>query len=112
MSTWPQLNASTGPAEVAARTLRDGARPPLSHQDTLFVDLFARVCMMLQQVYQTSNDVVVLLGEALLGLEAAAACLFAPGDRVLNLVSGSYGAWFAAYIRLAGGEFVELRAPY
>ncbi len=32
--------------------------------------------------------------------------------RLLNLVSGSYGAWFAPYIRRAGGEVVELRVPY
>jgi pyridoxamine--pyruvate transaminase len=54
----------------------------------------------------------MLQGEAVLALEAAAASLVAPGDRVLNLVSGSYGAWYAGYIRRAGGEVVELRVPY
>ncbi len=112
MTDWPALNASTGPADITARTLREGARPPLSHQDPQFIDIFAHTCMLLQRVYQTSYDVVIMQGEALLGLEAAATCLIAPGDRVLNLVSGVYGAWFAAYIHRAGGDVVEVRVPY
>ncbi len=109
---WPALNVSTGPGEVGDWTLRAAARPPLSHHDPAFVELFARTAELLRRVYRTEYDVVMLQGEAVLALEAAAASLVAPGDRVLNLVSGSYGAWYAGYIRRAGGEVVELRVPY
>ncbi len=109
---WPTLNISTGQGEVGDWTLRAVARPPLSHHDPAFVEIFARTLGLLQRVYQTEYDVVTLQGEAVLGLEAAAASLVAPGDRVLNLVSGPYGAWYAGYIRRAGGEVVELRVPY
>jgi pyridoxamine---pyruvate transaminase len=34
---------------------------------------------------------VILPGEAVVGIEAAAASLIGPGDVVLNLVSGVYG---------------------
>lgn len=109
---WPALNVSTGPGEVGDWTLCAAARPPLSHHDPAFVELFARTAELLRRVYRTEYDVVMLQGEAVLALEAAAASLVAPGDRVLNLVSGSYGAWYAGYIRRAGGEVVELRVPY
>lgn len=109
---WPILNAAAGPAEATERTLREGARPLLSHHDPAFVEFFTRTSRLLQRVYGTQYDVVMLQGEALLGLEAAAACLVAPGDRVLNLVSGPYGAGYAAFIRRYGGEVVELAVPY
>jgi pyridoxamine---pyruvate transaminase len=51
-------------------------------------------------------------GEALLGLEAAAASLIRPGDKVLNLVSGVFGKWFQDFIERFGGETIELRVPY
>ncbi|MBA2247629.1 MAG: alanine--glyoxylate aminotransferase family protein, partial [Chloroflexia bacterium] len=50
--------------------------------------------------------------EAILGLEAAAASLIEPGDKVLNLVSGVFGKWFEDFIRRYGGEVIELSVPY
>ena len=84
----PILTLAGGPVQVAERTLRDQSRPVLYHYDPAFVALFDRTCRLLQQVFQTRYDVVIMQGEALLGLEAAAASLISPGDQVLNLVSG------------------------
>ena len=50
--------------------------------------------------------------EAILGLEAAVASLIAPGDKVLNLVSGVFGKGMEDYIRAYGGDPVELAVPY
>lgn len=103
---------TTGPVEMTARTTGAMARPILHHHDPLFLALFERTCAMLQRVFTTEHDVVILQGEAMLGLEAAAASLIAPGDRVLNLVSGIYGKGYETFIRRAGGEAVELAVPY
>jgi pyridoxamine--pyruvate transaminase len=45
-------------------------------------------------------------------MEAAAASLFAPGDTVLNLVSGIFGKWFEQFIARAGARTIELAVPY
>ena len=111
MPTWPHLNLTAGPAAVSARTLRDAARPILYHYDPAFIELFAHTSSLLQQVYRTRYDVVIMPGEAVLGLEAAAASLIAPGDKVLTLVSGVFGAWFGGLVRQYGGEPVELAVP-
>ncbi|MCC6314840.1 MAG: alanine--glyoxylate aminotransferase family protein [Thermomicrobiales bacterium] len=108
----PRLNMAAGPVQVMPRTLRDQARPILYHYDPAFIDLFARVSDQLQQVFRTRYDVVIMQGEAILGLEAAAASLISPGDKVLNLVSGVFGKWFEDFIRKYGGETVELAVPY
>ena len=112
MRSWPEMTLAGGPVQVTERTLRDQSRPVLYHYDPAFIELYARTCTMLQQVYRTEYDVVIMQGEAILGLEAAAACLLTPGDKVLNLVSGVFGKWFELFIQKYGGETIELAVPY
>ena len=112
MTIWPTLNLAAGPVEVAERTLRDMARPVLHFEDPVFVEIYDHTCTMLQELFQTKNDVVIMHGEAMLAIEAAAASLISPGDKVLNLVSGVFGKWFEDFIGRFGGETVELAVPY
>ena len=109
---WPRLNLAAGPVQVMDQTLRDAARPVLYHYDPAFIELFARASEVLKQVFRTDYDVVIMQGEAILGLEAAAAGLLSPGDKVLNLVSGVFGKWFEDFIHKYGGETIELAVPY
>ena len=109
---WPRLNLAAGPVEVMPRTLRDQGRPILYHYDPAFIELFGRTSGLLQQVFRTEYDAVIMQGEAILGLEAAAASLISPGDKVLNLVSGVFGKWFQDFIEKYGGETIELAVPY
>src|SRR5215210_4766927 len=111
-TTWPRLNLAAGPVQVTDQTLRDAARPILYHYDPAFIELFARTSGLLQEVFRTKYDVVIMQGEAILGLEAAAAGLLSPGDKVLNLVSGVFGKWFEDFIHKYGGETIELAVPY
>lgn len=112
MTQWPMLNLSAGPVEVAPRTLREMARPVLHFYDPAFVELYDRTCRMLGETFKTKHDVVVMHAEAILGLEAAAASLISPGDKVLNLVSGVFGKWYELFIQRYGGEVVELAVAY
>lgn len=112
MTSWPRINAAAGPVEVSPRTLRAMSRPVLYHYDPAFLELFARTEGLLRRVFRTEHDVVILQGEALLGIEAAAASLIRPGDKVLNLVSGVFGKWFQDFIDRFGGETIELAVPY
>jgi len=112
MTKWPRMNLAAGPVEVNERTLRDMAKPVLYHYDPAFKEFFAHTCDLLQQVFRTKYDVVIMQGEAILGLEAAAASLIRPGDKVLNLVSGVFGKWFQDFIERFGGETIEIAVPY
>lgn len=112
MTAWPKMTLAGGPVQVTDRTLREQSRPVLYHYDPAFIELFARTCDLLQKVYRTRYDVVIMQGEAILALEAAAACLLSPGDKVLNLVSGVFGKWFELFIDNYGGETIELAVPY
>jgi pyridoxamine---pyruvate transaminase len=109
---WPQMTLASGPVDVPSHTLRSIQRPMVYHYDPVFIEEFRRVEGLLKQVFQTSHDVVIMQGEAVLALEAAAASVIRPGTVVLNLVSGVFGNGYAGWIERHGGEVVEVRVPY
>jgi pyridoxamine--pyruvate transaminase len=55
---------------------------------------------------------VILHGEAVLGLEAAAASLIRRDDVVLNLVSGVFGKGYGWWARRHAAEVIEIEVPY
>lgn len=109
---WPRMTLASGPVDVPQETLRSIQRPIVYHYDPVFLEEFRRVESLLRRVFQTEHDVVIMQGEAVLALEAAAASLIRPGDTVLNLVSGVFGAGYSGWIERYGGTVVELRVPY
>ena len=61
---------------------------------------------------RTDTAPVIMQGEAILGIEAAAGALISKNDVVLNLVSGVYGKGFAIWAARYGKEVIELAVPY
>jgi aspartate aminotransferase-like enzyme len=60
----------------------------------------------------TRQDVLVLQGEAVLPLEAAARGLGRDGLRALNIVTSEYGANFGDWLRQAGSDVTEVAIPF
>jgi pyridoxamine--pyruvate transaminase len=112
MTHWPRLTLASGPVDVPHETLRAMQQPVVYHYDPIFIEAFQRTTDLMQKVFGTSHDVVILQAEAIAGIEAAAASTIEPGTRVLNLVSGVFGKFFEDYIRRYGGEPIELAVPY
>ncbi|MDD2869207.1 aminotransferase class V-fold PLP-dependent enzyme [Neomegalonema sp.] len=71
---------------------------------------YADLAESFARILNTTNDLLLIQGEAMVALEAAAASLGAPGRRALNLVTSLYGRWFGAWLRRAGVEVVDLLA--
>ena len=97
---------------ASPRVLAALGSPILFDYDPVFLERFRETERLLAEVYRTTNDVVLMQGEAVLGLEAAARGLVTPGMRCLNLVSGVYAAWFGDWLREYGAEVSEVRVPY
>src|SRR5713226_487958 len=66
----------------------------------------------LAEIFLTENDVLLMQGEAVLGLEAAARSLVRPGTPVLNLVQGVFGKGMGYWLKDFGAELHELEVPY
>jgi pyridoxamine--pyruvate transaminase len=107
-----KFTISSGPVGVDERVSLALARAPYDHEDPDFQEIFRDTTEKLKQVFRTAHDAIIMQGEAVLGLEAAAANLVEPGDKCLNLVSGVYGAGYRRYFEFYGGEVVELVVPY
>ena len=101
-----------GPAAVSERTREGLGRPILFEYDPAYLERFGRVEQRVAEVFDTRGDVVVMMGEAILGLEAAAKGLTRPGSKALNLVSGIFGKWFGDWLRDLGAEVIEIEVPW
>jgi aspartate aminotransferase-like enzyme len=101
-----------GPVEVSPGTLRALSSPVVHHYSQEFIDFFEETTGKLKKVFQTKKDLIIMQGEAVLGLEAAVANILDPGDRILVLDNGPYGAWFSIYVENHGGEVVRLKEEY
>ena len=74
--------------------------------DQQFFDFYKETCTRLQLLLKTQEDVLILDGEGILGLESACASLIEPGDRVLCLDNGIFGRGFGDFAKMYGGEVV------
>ncbi|HVC83713.1 MAG TPA: alanine--glyoxylate aminotransferase family protein [Solirubrobacteraceae bacterium] len=108
----PEFTLTAGPTMASPRVLAALGSPVIFDYDPVFLERFRDTERLLAEAYRTTNDVVLMQGEAVLGLEAAARGLVTPGMRCLNLVSGVYAAWFGDWLREYGAEVSELRVPY
>jgi pyridoxamine---pyruvate transaminase len=108
----PDFTLTAGPTMASPRVLAALGSPVIFDYDPVFLERFRETESLLAKVYRTSNDVVLMQGEAVLGLEAAARGLVTPGRRCLNLVSGVYASWFGDWLREYGAEVHEVRVPY
>jgi|SRR5579884_732531 len=108
----PDFTLSAGPVSVSPRVLAALGSPIVYHYDPVFLERFRATTEKVKQVFQTRNDVLLLQGEAILGLEAATRALVAPGTKVLNLVQGVFGKGEGYWLRDFGAELHELEVPY
>lgn len=74
--------------------------------DMQFYDFYKETCERIGDFLNTKNEVRILSGEGILGLEAACASLTEKGDRVLVIDNGIFGEGFADFVTMYGGEAV------
>lgn len=72
--------------------------------DMDFYNFYKETCSKLGDFLNTNNEVRILSGEGILGLEAACASLTEKGDRVLIIENGIFGEGFGDFVKIYGGE--------
>ena len=80
--------------------------------DIEFCDFYKNTCEKIASILNTANDVYILSGEGILGLEAACASLTEPGDKVLVIDNGIFGRGFDDFVKMYGGEVVYFSGDY
>ncbi len=108
----PSFTLTAGPTAATPRTLQALGQPIIFDYDPVFLEKFRELERKVAELMRSSDDIVLMQGEAVLGLEAAARALTRPGMKALNLVSGVYAAWFGDWLREYGADVIEVRVPY
>ncbi|MDS0475826.1 alanine--glyoxylate aminotransferase family protein [Natrinema sp. 1APR25-10V2] len=107
-----RLRMTPGPTEVPAAVRQRMAEPtPNPDVEPEFFEFYRDLTAKLESIYG-DDDIVILGGEGILGLEAAVASLVEPGDRVLCVANGLYGEGFSDFVEMAGGEAVVCDTPW
>jgi len=108
------LIMTPGPTQIHPTVLEasavNGTNPDLDYR--FFDDYKETVDRYNQLIRSERGTSLILAGEAILGLEAACASLIEPGDKVLVIANGFFGAGFSDFVKLYGGEVILLEAPW
>jgi pyridoxamine--pyruvate transaminase len=110
--TEPAFTLTAGPVAASPRVLAALGAQITYDYDPLFLERFRRTQRKVAAIFRTEGDVVLMQGEAVLGLEAAARGVVTAGSTCLNLVSGVYAKWFGDWLRALGANVIEHEVPY
>jgi len=108
----PVITLTAGPVNAYADVLRGLGRTVLYDYDPAFQLFYEKVVGKAQKAMRLSSRPVILHGEPVLGLEAAAASLITSDDVVLNLASGVYGKGFGYWAKRYSPNLLEIEVPY
>lgn len=108
----PVITLTAGPVNAYPDVLRGLGRIVLYDYDPAFQLFYEGVVDKAQKAMRLSNRPVILHGEPVLGLEAAAASLITPDDVALNLASGVYGKGFGYWAKRYSPQLLEIEVPY
>ncbi|MBP0440024.1 pyridoxamine--pyruvate transaminase [Tianweitania sediminis] len=108
----PVITLTSGPVNAYPDVLRGLSRTVLYDYDPAFQIFYEMVVEKAQKAMRLSTKPVILHGEPVLGLEAAAASLISPDDTVLNLASGVYGKGFGYWAKRYSPNLLEIETAY
>jgi aspartate aminotransferase-like enzyme len=107
------LLMTPGPTYVHEEVRNAMSRPITNPDiDPAFYELYKDTCEGFKSLMKTKNDVLILGGEGILGLEASCASLIEPGDRVLCIDNGIFGKGFGDFQKMYGAEVVYFTGDY
>ncbi len=100
-----------GPSNVHPRVRQAMSAPLVGHLDPYFLEIMDETKAMLQELFQTSNELTIPIsatGSA--GMEACLCNLIEPGDEVLVCVNGVFGGRMCDIVERCGGLLVPVNA--
>lgn len=99
-----------GPVEVSPAVLKAAAAPPMSHVDPEFIECFGEALRGFRTLVGAASSAqpFVVPGSGTLAMEAAATNLIEPGDPVVVVNMGVFGARMAEICRRRGAVVTEV----
>lgn len=97
-----------GPTPLPAEVRQALTLPMIGHRSHAFSEIHGEVVGGLKELLHTDNDVFVLTSSGTGGMETAVVNTLSPGDKVLAVSIGNFGARFRTIAGIYGAEIVSL----
>jgi aspartate aminotransferase-like enzyme len=78
----------------------------------LSVTEYNKLTELISTILFTEHPPVIIAAEAILGIEAVAAGIAAPGRTIVNVVTGPYGSLFGKWLERGGATVIEVKVPF
>lgn len=101
-----------GPTTVPEETLLELARPVTYHRAAEAKAILAEVSEDLKYVFQTAQPVYTLTCSGTGGMEAAAACVLAAGEKAVLCTAGRWGERWRGILKAFQANIVAVEVPY
>jgi alanine-glyoxylate transaminase/serine-glyoxylate transaminase/serine-pyruvate transaminase len=109
----PRRLMGPGPSDVNPRVLRAMAHPTVGHLDGQFLAVLNDIRQMLQQVFQTANELTLAVsGTGSAGMETCVVNLIEPGDRMLVCAAGVFGQRMKDVAQRCGAAVTAIEVPW
>ncbi len=107
-----QYLLSPGPTAVPERVLLRMAQPMIHHRTPQFSAIFAETKEMLESVFQTGNDALMLASSGSGAMEASIVNLCSPGDTIIYVNGGKFGERWGKIAAKHGVKAVEIKVAW
>jgi len=103
---------TAGPVELSDRVRSALGDQIMFDYSRPYMEFFRDTQEKFKAFLKTRNDIVMMQGEALLGLEAISVCGLDEGDVVINVESGHYGEGNRYFIEKYGGTAIPVETEW
>lgn len=101
-----------GPTEMDDEILGIGAQPLPYFRSTEYCETVKNLTENLKYLFRTATTPLTITASGTAGMEMAIVNLFNPGDRVVSINGGTFGAKWGDMARALGMQVVEVRVPH
>ncbi|OUJ18515.1 Serine-pyruvate aminotransferase/archaeal aspartate aminotransferase PucG [Methanonatronarchaeum thermophilum] len=104
---------TAGPTEISPR-VRAAMNKEIQSPDfdEKFKVFYKKLIQKTKKIYRTDKDLLILGGEAILGLEAAVSSIIDKNNQVLCITNGFFGDGFIDFVEMRGGKPTTVKHPY
>jgi aspartate aminotransferase-like enzyme len=103
---------SPGPTPIPDEVLAEASKPIIHHRTPEFSAIMDSATEGLRYVFQTEQDVYVITSSGTGAMEAAVVNLLSPGDKVITVNGGKFGARWGHICRTYGAEVNEIAVDW
>lgn len=97
-----------GPVSIEDEILDVLGEPVMAHYGDAWTELYLRTAANLRQIFRTDNEVHLVFGPGMSGIEMSVTSVLGPGDKILIPSNGLFGQRMAEVARANGLVVVDL----